>query len=141
MGSTARGTWQARERQAAALFGTKRQYGSGSGGREDETSSDAKHPSLYIEGKLRQTHTVLTLWRDTHKKALKEKKHAVVVLSEKGKPGQFLVIHTPDMLPVAANWLAAQDDETYQAFLATAAQRRVELQAERENDGLKVHTA
>ena len=107
--STARGTWQRREREAAAIFGTRRQYGSGSGGREDQTCSDSVHPRLYIEQKLRAVHAVLTLWRDTKAKAHKEGKDPVVVLSEKGKAGQWLLIHEADMPAVVANWLAAQD--------------------------------
>ena len=105
--ATHRRTWQRKEQSAAAIFGTTRQYGSGSGGREDETRSDSKHPRLYIEGKLRASHAVLSTWREAHKQAMKEGKNAVVILSEKGRHGQWLLIHEADMPALVANWLAA----------------------------------
>lgn len=120
MSKTARGTWQARERQAAAIFGTRRQYGSGSGGREDETMSDSKHDRIYLEHKLRAVHAVLSLWRDTKAKAHKEGKDPVVVLSEKGRHGQWLLVHEADMPSIVANWLAAQDGDTRTATLTRA---------------------
>ena len=52
-GPTHRSTWKARERQAAALFGSKRQRCSGSSGREDCSRSDSTHDRLYIETKLK----------------------------------------------------------------------------------------
>jgi hypothetical protein len=107
--ATARRTWQKREGKAAAIFGARRQYGSGSGGREDETCSDSKHPRIFMEQKLRAVHTVLTLWRAVDRAAKKEGKDPVVVLSEKGRHGQWLLIHTDDMPAVIANWLAARD--------------------------------
>src|SRR5271165_3242901 len=109
--STHRRTWQKREQAAAAIFGAQRQYGSGSGGREDETSSDSKHPRIYIEQKLRASHSILTVWRWAHGKALKESKTAVVILSEKGRHGQWLLIHEADMPAIVAEWLAAQDPD------------------------------
>lgn len=124
MAKTARGTWQRREREAASIFGTKRQYGSGSGGREDETRSDSKHNRLYIEGKLRATHSVLTLWREVDRQAKKEGKDPVVILSEKGRHGQWLLIHIEDMPAVVANWLAAQDRGTVLDILDRANEYR-----------------
>lgn len=46
-------TWKARERQAAALFGARRQRCSGSSGRDDLSRSDSTHPRLFLEVKLR----------------------------------------------------------------------------------------
>lgn len=120
MSKTARRTWQKREQSAAAIFGTTRQYGSGSGGRVDETRSDSKHERLYIEGKLRASHAVLSTWREAHKQAMKERKTAVVILSEKGRHGQWLLVHEADMPALVANWLAAQDQDTACAVMDKA---------------------
>ena len=60
--STHRNTWKRRERDAAGLFGARRQVLSGSSGRSDATSSDSTHPRLYIETKLRAASSVRTLW-------------------------------------------------------------------------------
>ena len=92
-----RSTWKKHERSAAALFGSTRQYGSGSGGREDETRSDSKHPRLFIECKTRAVQQVRTLWRETALLAHKENKIAVLMLREKGKPGALIVIHEDDL--------------------------------------------
>ena len=51
--STHRSTWKRRERDAARLFGARRQVLSGSSGREDVTGSDTTHERLFIETKLR----------------------------------------------------------------------------------------
>jgi hypothetical protein len=47
--STHRRTWQMAEGRAAELFGSRRQAGSGSSGRDDVTCSDSTHPRLFIE--------------------------------------------------------------------------------------------
>jgi len=64
---TARGTWKARERKVAREFGTERTPLSGGGSRH--TRSDSLHAKLYMEQKLREKHSAITLWRDTAKKA------------------------------------------------------------------------
>lgn len=130
MSKTSASTWKKRERSAAAIFGSKRQYGSGSGGRDDQTKSDSVHPRLFVEGKLRASHAVLAVWRDAHQKAMKEGKTAVVVLSEKNRQGQWLVVHTADLAAIVANWLAAQDIDTHTAVLVAAAKYRAELPLE-----------
>lgn len=107
--TTHRNTWKQRERSAAAIFGTRRQRCSGSSGIEGQTRSDSVHPRLFLEHKLRAAHAVLTLWRDTKVLAHKEGKDPVVILSEKGKHGQWLLVHEADMPSIVANWLAAQD--------------------------------
>ena len=109
MPKTSRSTWKARERQAAAIFGSRRQRCSGSSGIKGETRSDSCHPRIYLEHKLRSEHAVLNLWRAEKPKAHKEGKDLVIVLSEKGKHGQWLLVHEADMAAVVANWLAAQD--------------------------------
>ena len=50
---TYRGTWKHRERDAAAVFGAKRQPLSGSSGRDDLTRSDSLHKKLFIETKFK----------------------------------------------------------------------------------------
>jgi hypothetical protein len=110
--ATHRNTWKARERQAAKLFGTTRQRCSGSSGIEGETRSDSRHPRLYIEHKLRESHSVVTLWDDTDVKAGKESKVPVVILAEKRRHGVWLLVHKADAEIVVTEWLACQEAET-----------------------------
>jgi hypothetical protein len=124
MAKTSRRTWQKREQAAAAPFGADRQYGSGSGGRDDQTSSDSTHPRLYIEHKLRAKHAVLTLWSDCQTKARKEGKDPVVILSEKGRHGQWLVLHTSNLVTIMANRIAAMQADEIADLLAAAEQYR-----------------
>ncbi len=109
--STHRSTWKQRERDAATMFGTTRQYGSGSGGRPDETRSDSKHDRLFIECKLRVKHTVVSLWDATKALALKERKTPIIMLSEKGRPGQWIMCHTSDFDAVLVERLAAMEED------------------------------
>lgn len=106
--ATHRTTWKKRERNAAALFGARRQPGSGSGGRPDETRSDSRHPRLFLECKLRQKHTVVTLWDETKTLAAREGKTPVLMLSEKGRPGQWIVVHSGDLDTLIVETLAAK---------------------------------
>jgi hypothetical protein len=101
MSKTARRTWQQAEGRAAALFGVRRQFGSGSGGRDDLTQSDSTHPVLFIESKLRQCHTTRTLHDATKRLAAREGKVPVLALFDKGRPGFLLVVHSDDM-PIVA---------------------------------------
>jgi len=98
---THRRTWQKREQAIAARFGSKRNRGSGSSGREDLSSSDSTHPRLYLEAKLRARHAAVSLWDDTAAKAAKEGKTPVVALVEKGRPGYWLVVHIDHLQAVA----------------------------------------
>lgn len=124
--STNRRTWQRKEQKAAAIFGSVRQPCSGSMGRDDQTSSDACHPRLFIESKLRASHAVLAVWDEAKKQAHKEGKDPVVILSQKGRHGQWLLIHEADMPAIVANWLASQDWETVLPVLARANEYRLE---------------
>ncbi len=93
-----RNTWKARERKAAAIFGTKRQRCSGSSGREDETRSDSKHEKLFIEVKSRKgQHAAQTLYDSTKLLAVKEDKTPVLALATKGRPGFLLCVHSNDL--------------------------------------------
>jgi hypothetical protein len=89
--------WKRREREAAHLFGCHRQICSGIRGRTQRTEGDTDHPRLFIEVKHYARQAVRTLWRETALKASKEKKTAVLVLYEKGKPGGLIVVHEDDL--------------------------------------------
>lgn len=108
---THRSTWKRRERDGAGLFGARRQLGSGSGGRADQTRSDSTHERLYIETKLRASSAVRSLWEDTRDRARREGKTPVLVLFAKGKPGGLIVVHQGDLATVAAE-LARPDTGT-----------------------------
>ncbi len=89
--------WKARETQAARFFGVERQPGSGCDFRLRGSRSDTTHDVLYIEEKFRKAFAVFTLWRDTREKARREGKVPVVMLAEKFRPGQLLVVHMADL--------------------------------------------
>ena len=93
---THRNTWKARERAIAAYFHGQRTPLSG--GNSKHTRGDVIHEKLYIEVKYRAKHSVLTLWRDTHDKAVAEGKTPVVCLCEKGKEGFFILVHSDDLI-------------------------------------------
>lgn len=101
MGKTSPSTWKRRERQAAALFGARRQRLSGSSGRDDESESDSTHPRLFVETKTRANHAARTLYDETKVKAKKEGKFAVLALATKGRKGTLLCIHSDDLIEFA----------------------------------------
>jgi hypothetical protein len=113
--STHRSTWKRRERNAAGLFGARRQPLSGSSGLPDRTCSDSTHERLFIESKLRAASAVRSLWEKTRDKAQRERKIPVLVLYAKRKPGGLIVVHQDDLAAVAAELaglLTAQNEET-----------------------------
>lgn len=91
--------WKRRERQVATFFGTNRTPLSGGSSRH--TRSDTLHDSLFIECKHRKKHSAVKLWQETAELARKENKIPVVALSEKGKQGFYVLIHSSDLLAVA----------------------------------------
>ncbi len=99
MSKTSRSTWKQRERQIAKFFGTTRTPLSG--GNSGHTRSDTLHPRLFVEQKLRQKHSAVTLWDSTRGLAQKENKIPVVTLAEKGRPGFWIVMHSSDFETVA----------------------------------------
>jgi hypothetical protein len=111
MSKTHRRTWQRTEERAAALFDCRRQAGSGSNGRDDQTASDSTHPTLYIESKLRDRHAVRTLHDATKKLSTREGKTPLLALFDKNRPGFLLVIHCDDLAIVLAEFAAALPDE------------------------------
>ena len=93
--------WKRRERELAALFGTKRNRLSGSSGRDCDSRSDSIHPTLYIELK----HGDLTRFlnaemrravKDGRHHAAAEGKRLVMAMSEKHHPGFWLLVHSDD---------------------------------------------
>lgn len=111
--STHRSTWKRRERDAARLFGARRQAGSGSMGDPDRSRSDSTHDRLFIETKLRASSSVRTLWEKTAALAKVEGRTPVVMLYAKGKTGALVVVHEMHLAAVAVE-------------LATAPAREVE---------------
>jgi hypothetical protein len=111
MPSTHRRTWQRSEGRAAILFGCRRQFGSGSGGRGDLTASDSTHPRLFIESKLRDRHAARTLHDATKKRAVWEGKTPVLALFDKNRPGFLLVVHCDDLAVVLTEFAAALPSE------------------------------
>jgi len=108
--ATSRSTWKRRERDSAALFGTRRQIGSGSGGRADQTRSDSLHPRIFLETKLRASSAVRTLFDKTAAMAKAESKIPVLALFDKGRPGALLVFSADHLIEIAAELLAARDE-------------------------------
>lgn len=92
-------TWKSIERKIAAFFGTVRTPLSG--GNSRHTRSDTLHELLFIEIKYRKAHSAVTLWRKTAEYAKKENKIPVVCLSEKGKAGFWVVVHSSDLTAVS----------------------------------------
>jgi hypothetical protein len=111
MGKTSKSAWKARERQAAALFGARRQRCSGSSGRDDCSRSDSTHPALFIETKLRASHAAVALYDETRALARKEGKIPVVALAQKGRPGVLLVVDPNDLGAVAKELQAGAETD------------------------------
>jgi hypothetical protein len=92
-------TWKRDERQVAAFFGGTRNPLSGSNSRH--TGGDVIHPTLYIENKRRQKHSVVSLWNLTAERARQEGKTPVVTLTEHGKGGFWVVCKAEDLEKIA----------------------------------------
>lgn len=87
--------WKQRERQVASYFGGERTALSGGNGKI--TRADVIHDDLFIEVKLRQKHSAVTLWDDTKQLADKENKTPVIALCEKGRKGFWIMVHSDDL--------------------------------------------
>jgi len=107
VGKTHKSTWKQREREAASLFGSKRQRCSGSSGRGDCSRSDSTHATLFIETKLRASHAAVALFEATRILARREGKIPVIALAQKGRPGVLLVIDPADLAAVAREYAEA----------------------------------
>ncbi|MEN8726066.1 MAG: hypothetical protein ABF325_10900 [Lentimonas sp.] len=87
--------WKAFERRVARFFNTERT--ALSGGNSKVTRSDTLHPELFIECKQRKRFAAVRLWDDTKRLADQELKTPVVCLSEKGRPGFWILTHSDDL--------------------------------------------
>ena len=85
--------WKDFERRVAAYFGGVRCPVLGT-----DTKADVNHDTLFIECKQRQKHAVVTLWDTVKTRAEKEGKTPVVCLSEKNRPGFWIMVHSDDLV-------------------------------------------
>jgi hypothetical protein len=88
--------WKQFERRVSRFFKTERN--ALSGGNSKVTRSDTLHPTLFIECKQRERFAVIRTWDDAKKSATVEDKTPVVCLSEKGRPGFWILVHSDDFL-------------------------------------------
>ena len=91
--------WKGRERQIAAYFGCHRVPGSGA--YPNTTSADCDHLDLYIECKQRKKWSIITLWDAVRHKARDETKIPVLAITEKGRPGFWILCHSGDLQGIA----------------------------------------
>lgn len=87
--------WKQFERRVARYFGVERN--ALSGGNSKITRSDTLHPDLFIECKQRKRFAAIRLWDETKHLADREAKTPVVCLSEKNRPGFWILIHSDDI--------------------------------------------
>ena len=87
--------WKQRERDVADFFHGERNPLSGQNSKQ--TAADVIHENLFIEVKLRQTHTAVSLWDQVNQLAEKENKVLVVCLCEKNRPGFWILVHSIDL--------------------------------------------
>ena len=92
-------TWKSRESQVAKYFGCRRTPLSGQN--SGHTGADIIHDRLFVEHKHRKKHALLTLFDKVKKFAIKENKIPVVSISEHGRRGFWLLIHSSDLTAVA----------------------------------------
>ena len=102
-------TWKSVEARIAKYFGSRRTPLSG--GNSGHTRSDSLHKRLFIEDKYRVKHTAITLWDDTKSKASLENKTPVVCLSEKGRPGFWVLVHSDNLEEVAHERKIARENQ------------------------------
>ncbi len=88
--------WKAFERRVARFFKTERN--ALSGGNSKLTRSDTLHPTLFIECKQRERFAAIRTWDEAKKLATPEKKTPVVCLSERNRPGFWILVHSDDFL-------------------------------------------
>jgi hypothetical protein len=89
-------TWKKLERKVAKKLGGVRNPLSGKHSRH--TSGDVIHPKFYIECKYRKNFAVATLFDEVRKNAKKESKIPILVLKEKDKTGELVVLTLDDFV-------------------------------------------
>lgn len=130
MMGTSKSAWTRAEAALAAFFGARRRPLSGSSNRPDIDGDDVIHPRLWLESKLRARYAVWSLWREAKALAAKCRKVPVIGLREKGRHGILLVVHSDDFAAVAAEWLAARDEEGILEFERDVRIRRMGITKE-----------
>lgn len=103
-------SWKAAERQAAKLFGTKRNPLSGMA--SGITASDSHHPRIFLETKHYARFAAWNLYEKTKALASKEDKFPVLALKQKGKHGTLIATHSNDLGEFCIAYLTAQEDLT-----------------------------
>jgi hypothetical protein len=95
--------WKEAEYKAASVLGGRRI--ALSGGRGINTKGDVDLPGWYVEVKYRKLFGVFTMFLDVEKKAKKEGKNALLILSEKNTHGQLAVMRIEEFakLPEVKN--------------------------------------
>jgi len=91
---TSRNTWKNLERKAAKTLGGERNPLSGSSSRH--TSGDVIHDRFYVECKYRQHWTITTMFEDVRTKAKAEGKIPLLIIKEKSKHGELVVMDIRD---------------------------------------------
>jgi len=89
-------SWKQFERRVAGFFNGQRNPLSG--GNSKQTRADVIHDRLFIECKQRERVALIRLWDQVKKLADKENKTPVVCVSEKNRPGFWILIHSDDLL-------------------------------------------
>lgn len=100
-------SWKAFERRVARFFGCQDRNPL-SGINSKHTASDTLHDTLFIECKQRKKHAVVRLWDKCKPLAKEENKIPVVALSEKGRPGFWILVHSSDLTAVANQRIAVR---------------------------------
>jgi len=82
--------WKAAEYRAAEKLGGRRIPLSG--GRGMKAKGDIELPGWYVESKYRKLFHVMSMFLEVEKKAKKEGKNALLILTEKNTHGQLAVM-------------------------------------------------
>jgi len=91
---THRNTWKELERKTAKLLNGKRNPLSSSNSLH--TSGDIIHDTFYVECKLRKKLSVVSQFQQVRENAKKENKIPILVLKEKGKHSELVVMDMKD---------------------------------------------
>ncbi len=121
-----------RERTAAAIFGCERSVVNGTAARADADGSDTTHQRLHIEVKNLAKLAVWTMFDKTravaHKACRKAKaygrKPIVLMLSQNGKPGFLICVHSDEFEAVVEEWCVAQPEAVMAKFCQRVSNRR-----------------
>ena len=96
--------WKARERQVATFFKSRGRTPL-SGINSKHTSADILDEQFYVEVKLRQKHTAMTLLHEVMGEGKKWTSIPVVALCEGHKSGFGVLVHSTDLVRFAVAYL------------------------------------